>query len=841
MNKLLRNKLYIIVALLIVALASFTAFGLGAKTLRADTSLSVYPYVPSSALETFSPNSPKESYFEDGLFVINDEATSLFVSDGIRKPEKKANFVSLGTIRNFNSDYLLLSENGSIYMFSKTDYTSTAIIDSVENKNIGTTFDYNGEFLVTGTNRKVIIYTLSGNVAIFASEITTNTDNSPVAINPRGDVFFVNDNGGFCIKKTGEDNIEQIFGYTPKKIIANDTVAYFIDDSGKICKYTISENNVTELNTLEKHKPFQLGNVLNPTGISFKGENLLITTAESQEVTNSFSAVQEFKVNGNTLEFTGFAVASGKTAYNRTSFTAKEVSVYENNIAVLDDTKLTLSVNGEFSNLFLNDLNDSSFSSNKVEVGNNTLLLTEKASPAYKLLSINGFTEITSGSLNGDYLSDVCYQNGKFYILTLNTYQNGNATLYTLSEDGSISEILNLTGVYNGAPYPLISVDTNNNVYVLNTKENCIEKYDSSLQKSILTTLNGVGAIEMQTDLNGKIYALYDNSLFVTSGESQESLSLALTPKDFALSFSSKKAYFLFNGEETVYATEGAKNANTVDLLTPESYVVTNTSANIDNLNLVSATSGIALYEVDASSQVMAYKGIRYGEGENYYLSCNFTISGGSSLSEKTYSLLIGEKIVFALTSLLTDVTDSLLTEIPAKDVFVTTDVNAYYIPILTVNGEHVLKDSVRLKTGDLIKATHVANLLDRDFYYAKITETTFGYVPVNFTAPILSKDALTESYKIKKIKQADVFSDKQLTNKITTLEENTEIRFVSEENGIAEIMFSTESGYVTAYINAENIKKVPSTALKTALVVFSAGLVLFATSLYLILRKRNG
>lgn len=837
MSKTVKIKLTILFTILLIA--SVFGFTLAPKlTARADESLALSPFMPTTSLETYSPTAPQDAYSNGNLFIINEQGKNLMVSKDNGMPEVKATFDSLGLIRKLDEDSLLISNGGSIYKLSTIDWSLSPITDATTGLNIGSTFDYNGNYLITGDNSTAIIYTINGAKAEKINAFTT-INKSPVAINNAGNVFFVNVDGKLCITDVEKNGELVIYSGTPTKIIANDNFAYFIS-GGKIFKCDLTNSyTITELKTQEKHSKFNLGNVINPTGISFKGENLLITTAEENQIANSFSAAQEFTVNGEYLVFTSFAVASEKTAFNRSGKSAKDVGIYENNFAVLDDFKLTLNYNGEFYNLLISELNG--YIPTGASVGKNTILLTNADQGEYKLLNIEDFSEISSGTINGNNLTDVYYSNGRYYLLSLALNAEGDGTVYTITESGNLTTEFSITGFYDGTPFPQITADNFNNIYILNTKENKIIKFFNE-QTEVYSQNVENGAIEFSIDLNGKVYLLYQDKL--TAYFKDQSFTIELNPnltaKDFALSFSTKNTLYLFQDKEAVYFSNNALNACIQDTLVPTDFITQDVSTDINNLTIYSVSENSVLYSVKVNENKFDYLGTFNSQLADYVLITKVEISGGATIGLTEYSILLGNGLYIAPTSILQNVTQNRINQINESTYFVTTDVSAYYLPVITISDSYLLKDYARLKTGDSFTATHKLEFLGREFYYAKLNENTFGYIPVNFTTPILSKDALIENYKLKKVIQSEIFADADMQNSIITLEENTLVKLVKIEKDVAEIYFETETGWIHGYTLKSNLKSTPNTALKTALVVFSTTLVVFATSLYLILKKRE-
>ena len=244
--------------------------------------------IPATDLEYKSLVSPIDVYHDDSVTaIIHNGYLLLNVNGQYRSP--LTNFESLKQVEKFTDGTLLVSNNGGIYLIDlNSSITSTPLTASNGNNIGGNYFDLNLEYMITAFGNDGLIYKRASNEMVYIGKFTLDGD-KPVAINENNQIFFVN-NGIYSVNaKTPTENTVKISDASPVKMIAKgNEVFYLLDNDSAVYKLDLSNGNtVTKLTASQPD--YDLGNLERPSGLAFKGENLLVTDTK-------LNAVQEFDI-----------------------------------------------------------------------------------------------------------------------------------------------------------------------------------------------------------------------------------------------------------------------------------------------------------------------------------------------------------------------------------------------------------------------------------------------------------------------------------------------------------------------------------------------------------------
>jgi len=425
MSKKIKNYL---VALLFIVLC-FCVAGFYTNTMFSkaqDVQISNATFLPQTDLENTALISPIDVYHDQDVTAIADDTQQLFIHHNGSWFLPLTDFQAIKQVKKLNDTTLLVSNSGSIYSIDLTQLsTSPASAKSPlsDGSNIigGNFFDINDNFLVTTYSTVCLVYNQSQSGFDFFDTFAVK-DSTPVAINKNNQIFFV-DNNGIAIYETITGNYSSLCkGVFPSKMIADNNFIYYIDGIDLFMLSTAGGQPV-KLNKSNIDDDFDLGVIENPIAISFKGYNLLITDKDT---------IQEYKIENNTLIFTGFAIASGKTAYNRVSKNATEIEKTNNSVAVLDSYKLTVFTGADsqnryarenYKNYLVSELVNDSVLPSSFALGEQNALLLYNSSSANKFVALLDFSKQENFLIEQPYLGDhsvihdVCYQSGYYYLL----------------------------------------------------------------------------------------------------------------------------------------------------------------------------------------------------------------------------------------------------------------------------------------------------------------------------------------------------------------------------------------------------------------------------------------
>jgi len=861
------------VVLILLCAVALLCVGLSVANFTRANALTLSPVspefnLPSSAMEYQELNSPQDVYCDDTVCAIIQNNNELLISEnGGKFIKSSATFTSLQQVKRLDENYLLVSDEAKLY---KIDLNDDAYPKEIVNYNADPVtfnlFDYHDGFLVGNYSAAISLYTIENGVVKSKSTIGASGDylnSSPVCIK-NGFIYFTNVNSKLAMRSTDVTQSPIVLAdITPSKMITDGEFVYCLCTDG-IYRVDVASKSAEKLN-FPQDADFNLGNVQSATGISFKGDNLLISDS-------SINAVQEFAIDGNNLIFTGFAISSGNTVYNRLKANSKDVELYGGRIAVLGDTDLMIYTESDtpytrenYTWLKFGAQNFVGYAPNLFALGKDTVILSHSTNKVAHVYDINDGTLSSAITFDGEMpILDVCYQGGFYYLLKLNYNSGYEAVVYKISEDASApTKQIVLTAPSDYDEKSLLTVDVNGNIY-LSTKDGFMtvfkkaDDYDAT-KKQVLSTTATTGVKKLCADLGGNLYALGDNAInCYTNGDiidipvSLSANGSALDVKSFAINFDDKTSYFISANSEILFSTENLPKLSIDDIAVPTEFVLSGDNADVSDLKLYNIKDGVNAYAIVKGEEKFDYEGLLNTENlsNDFVYVCSLSLSPAQNFGTTEFLVLAGLN-ENATTFVIINANDGVVSDNVPVDAsiskaYIATDVNAYFLPVLTINNDFVLANddgAIRLSQGAVITPIKEFNFLGRDFYYALITDANnpvYGYVPASFTVEMLNEDYQNVPYTIEKVSSTDVFSDSALTNKIATLEDDTEIKLFEENDGACSIAFKTESGWVKGYISSDSVKPQTSNALRNTLIIIAVALAVCGTSIFIVLRRKG-
>ncbi len=843
-HELFKIKFLLILVLALTLVASAVGLISVSKTKAATTTESQL-LLPSSNLEYLTLSSPVDAYsdqditaiLQEGKLIIYQNGSYQIITDSILEQAKQLN--------KLNDTTLLLS-SGTITR--EVDLTASPVTVSTFELNsqpIGSTFfDFNSKYLVTTAGTTAKTYTFDGSaIANNDNKIVNIATDSPIAINDNDEIFFVKENW-LQKHKIGSSDFTMLKEISPSKIIANNQHVYYLLGS-TVYRIPVNGGETEELSSPTSN--FQLGKISNPQSISFKGDNLLIT---------GDNAVQEFRVKeDNSLEFTGFAVARGQTAYNRISSTVKEIEREKDVVATLDGDKFSL-INvpnafnpydaKNFKHISVDTLLNNAKLPDSFALGENTALFlydTGNTSSALSLLNYDTLDFNTQLTVpNGSNFTDVVYQSGKYYVVA---HENNSSSKIFVTDQNDVNFTLfaEIQGIYANC----IEIDVSGKIYLYGEDDKI---YTFNKASGLATELKAdTNVFKLESDLAGNLFALADNNVVYTyingvwdTVEFNSSAKFTSSQTDnqlksFAMDYDKQTVYMIYENEELIVKTNALNNLaiDIIDL--PDGYKISEPNAT-GELKTFKANLGANVYSVYVNGEKFAFNELVNKDTE-YALICQFSQGG------ITFCALAGQDDVVLINTL--DATETTLppvTSVP-NSVFVTTSVSGYYLPIITAGSEYTLTDGerIRLTSSQVIYPKHKISFLNKDYYFAEfmVGEKTYnGYIPTDYTVEILSQDFKWDSYTSEKVDETTVYKEKELVNALTQLADDESVRVISIEDDVAFIAFQTESGWINGYIDASSIQDAPGVAIRNILIIIAVMASVCGTTTFFILRKKK-
>lgn len=845
----------LLTALMILSAVAFTLSKNNFVLAQNSYTSQAQPFLPKSELEYRELNSPIDVYSDESITAIierSDQSLTVFKDGKFKKTS--LDFTDLHQVKKLDDNNLLVSD-GVLYTITLDTlqkepftYNNGGTDEPVD----ATFFDFNGKYLVKVYNTVVVIYKIENSVPVSKSTIE-NCTKAPVAINENDDIFFVQNNNLCSLSlnapfMSAPDVLLQ--DTVPSHMIAKENFVYYILNKN-IYKLNILDKTVTNL-AVVGDKNYELGNIKTPTSISFNGNNLLITDGE-------INAIQEFRIDGDNLVFTGFAIAKGKTAFNRISNTAIEIAKYNKTTAILDsDSLLVVNIEDNFNAHDTSNFKDFSYDflgfneyDNKdFALGNNTILLSYKHNSSLselKLLNLKNGQFINEQAVKvfeGNIIRDLCYQSGKYYVLADDG--SNNYRIYVSDENQLYFSEHILETDY---AVTQITVDVFGNIYLL-------DEINSRVCKYLATDFNNYTYIafsgvikKMSTDLHGTLFALKEQSVLYLdkNGDWQEitvspsNVSNSANIKSFAMDFITDDVYFIYEDEEFVYKTNTLNNLAISSFSIPDTYVTTDVNADFNNLKLYKPKDTANVYSINKTDNSFEYLELIKERTEYAFIAeIDKTDAFGAEL--KFYALAGQDGVVLVNANECIPLTVE--TSSAPEKAFVTTAVHLYYLPISTPNDSYALTDTTktRLSKNAIITPTQTISFLGNSYYFATATvngKIVSGYIPVNFTAEVLTENFEWESYITKTISKTDVFSNKELT-KLTGVLESQEIKLLEIDGSICKIAYRVnQTDWAVGYINSSAIKDPANVAVRNILIILAVATCLCGTTSYFLLRKK--
>ncbi|MEG9429795.1 MAG: hypothetical protein VZQ61_02600 [Christensenellaceae bacterium] len=802
---------------------SFIAFFSAKNVARADTAYG--RFLPNKSEEYYALSSPIHAYSDDEITAVTEEEKLiLFTENGITVKDGLTSLKQINRVGN----RLFYADNGPLYTLPVAN--PSADTTELKDNNLitvsGTFFDTNGTYLATMFSSNIQVYRL--NDTPIKINTISGVQEKPVALNSTS-MFYV---AGNMICRQDFDsptaiptiyNSELLPDYS---MIANDEFVYFISGT-KIMRLKVNEPTAEQQELVFSACTYDLGIVHEPQRLAFKNGNLLITDKDGLK-----GSVQEFRINGNELEFTGYAIASGLTAYNRVATSATNIERYGNFVAALDGKKLTVIDTENCA-----DYNKKSFINKRVDnapdkfaLGNGTVLYSDGVN-AY-IADVANDTEDNQKPVTGlpaGAPNDISYQSGVYYLIYLGT----NSKIVKIDE--KTGEKTDETE-FNGVAANLVAADVFGNIYVA---------YNDKIYKNNgATVFNLTSNVQkLATDLAGNLFVLASDGKIYKLDETTNTFTVAVeitakTIKTFGMDFDRKEIYFLLNGDEQIYSTIAAGNVALADVtpLIAEQYNAA--TANKKELDVYTAKDGANVYSVSAENGTFAFDGLIEKAAE-YPLIAKITANGLTmcALASENGVVLINEK----------DCTPKATepAEAPEK-AFLTTSVGAYSIPVIEKNGLFIMDKGagkIKLDKGATVTVNGAFTLLNKKFYHATATvngENLACYIPADFTATVLAENFEFEIYTVEKTKKTVLYKNSDLTEELFELSEGETVKLLETQDGVLKVAATREDGTFIGYIKENSLVENPSVIVRNVLIILAVFGSLAGTVSYFLLRKKR-
>jgi len=331
-----------------------------------------------------------------------------------------------------------------------------------------------------------------------------------------------------------------------------------------------------------------------------------------------------------------------------------------------------------------------------------------------------------------------------------------------------------------------------------------------------------------------------------------ESHGIRTSRCDFAFDFVNSDAFMIYNGSEFIYQTTALDNVSITDLVVPDDFNLSSNpnSPNIadENLQFFRATEGANVYVIKDKNlekgQNFEFDGLSSYTGE-FVKICTITYNGEPKFYALAYQDLISQDCIVLLDISQAQDTNKQIDEID-KTVYIATDVNCYFLPIITPTDRFALNKNqvlVRLSKTTPISVKKKLSFLDNDYYYAEflLAETTYiGYIPCDFTVDVLTDEFEWEQFSIETVKNTWVYKQSDMQEKAFELKKDSTIRLIEKGDKVCKIAYKNGNEWEIRYIYTSKIIDQPALAIRNVLIILAVVACLCGTTTYFLLRNKK-
>ena len=787
-------------------------------TAGTTTGISAKKILPINDYELSAINNPESVATDGNNIAILYNTNHVFTVINGSKKDIAINVAKPSKLWFYNGDILCLDTN-AIAKLDLKEGVGTKLKLEGSGDNIGCqAYAVCGDKIATVTSgKKIIVYGPSETETGSFVELVNSSgkkdfdvlDEAPIAINSNyiftltADKKIVRYNHLLESKKVLSDLV-----VNTNAMVADDNYLYYIEDN-EIKKMDIVSGEKSN-DFMPEDTPFELGKITTPSAFCLKGESLLIADT-------SINAVSEFKT-GETLEFTGFAIASGKTAYNRIGV-AEDVSRYKDKIGILSAEKITVITLSEdfdgynkeyFNNMFIGE------SVGSFSVGNSGVLCAlEDGKLKYQAYTDKEpkAIETSGGSGIVGSIKYITYQSGSFYLLT-----SDGAKYYAfgLNED-SLKELTkdSETGAFVGAVFNKIGETTSD------TQAIAVDVYGN-------LTFSQSGYKKIEADLKGDVYGLNlsgELGSFTKEGGSFSKLS-GVSAIAFTLDFDIENVYYTTVEREYLYSTTALNNYALSKIHLPDDYKTQGQSAFV-----VGTVESVSVCKVKTDETVKNVNAYSFEIVENGGVK-KVKFSDLATLEEEYIPIAkrdnmyfcAGKNGVVIIDEKGLDFENRELTVVK-KTFYVSTGVHAYYIPIITKNNIYSVVGNdgaeITLSKGTEIFAEKKVEILGREFYLAVSGENSY-FIPCGFVSEGLVEIFEYIEFSSAKLKKTTIYSDENMTESLISVAKNTKVNVLAKSGDKYKVELLQGGETYVGYVYKKDILDESKLAIRNVLVVLA-------------------
>ena len=827
-------------------------------------------FLPTTYLQYYKLNEPYaicRYEEEDGIYVAVSHAGAIvFYKYNAETGEEQFKSVTLNDApSSVGASSIAKYKNFLIFtQWSKICYADVSDFDSVDTSaQIKTAYPCSNSFSVFGdtmavtTTEGIVYYDLSvseeGNL-VFTEKTGINyhyeTNNPLSVLNSKdGKTYYYSPDAKAIVEYTPATRTSRIVAENLEgvKSIAENSGAD--DDS----LYFSSNNGVFAITARGASAPIiplaivatdgekDLGKLWNPKGICIVDDKLWVVDSDNFDKENSINAIQEIDIG--TGEFTDFAITTNSKAVNRLTENAQDIVIDGDKIYALDDRRIVVinNIGGGAKERTYNGINLDSAVDNFCVSGDYIAYTTGNSAYSAKItvakicrgedendpiLTLDKL-EISGDMLSNIRIDDIAAMDGIFYFFGTRTT---HPILYSLdlnAETLKVNELHTFDGITGSGSR--ITIDPFNSIYFAVQVTGGYELY--GLENGKLTSLSKVitdkKLLSLQTDLDGKVYALYEDNLVECYVGGEKVLSKTITTSKnlgsikpavaMCLSCDSRYAYFIFEGLILRSGESAGLNISTPYTIN----IPSDFSMKFSKDELYGKMrKGAKLFEIKASelsSEFFAFKRFAIENGFDDYAV--------KDLGGKYYLILkAGRAAIARKTDFLSDTAFG-ITSLDTTG-YAITDFRVYALPVL----KKLYVSDCNVKKYEKIGIIGEITFNGDDYFVVK-TDDGEGLIPKTFVKDLYLSEseysALENAYVYKK-GGAAVYSE-DLETQTDEIDSQKKVIVVSSDGKYTKIVYDGKVGYV----NSDSIMVDSRNNLMKAIAIVLFALSMLVTTYY--------
>jgi hypothetical protein len=311
------------------------------------------------------------------------------------------------------------------------------------------------------------------------------------------------------------------------------------------------------------------------------------------------------------------------------------------------------------------------------------------------------------------------------------------------------------------------------------------------------------------------------------------------------MSYDSKNVYFILENQSVILTSDDFTNRSITEI-----YGATNTLSALNGtvgnstVKKVKVTgNNVFTVEITQNKDTFTYLESSLATDTEYLIVCEPDVG---------YTLLLNENgLTLVKNSKITNATENALTQSQKTILYVASEVNMYYYPVLSIENTYCLlsadnpSEQVRLSSGTYLTVQGELTLNGKIFYYVETLDNHKGYVPATFIKDSVDVSLTHTTISYEMAKDGALLYAEDLSSVIYTFNKNTKVRLLGTiKNSDGNVTYALVEYFdgTTVYrglILGEDIVNTPDHSIRNAIIILVISLAISATAIFLLGRKK--